>query len=279
VQVATELSLLVAAFPRATEMKLRLNTDDDYRRVFAELLGDKVEAMIAAPNRGAYLTLQTNFLMKDAINAGHIRGIPRALPALVTLQKVIERTNRTQEAIALLQSTPEPWSYQKHMRFTMAVWLTILPVALVRTGAPHAAHDVLSHLKPDLRCLWRRVGAFAAPIHPCHLYPHQVRSIALLCMPPSVFLHTRFIESASIDKQFCSALPSVNSYVVFKLDDVAVELTNPYGFDKSDLHICVMNDALHEELKYSLATYLRHHSGSCYKYVPVAPAAVQPAAN
>ena len=139
VQVATELSLLVAAFPRATEMKLRLNTDDDYRRVFAELLGDKVEAMIAAPNRGAYLTLQTNFLMKDAINAGHIRGIPRALPALVTLQKVIERMNRTQEAIALLQSTPEPWSYQKHMRFTMAVWLTILPVALVRTGASHAS--------------------------------------------------------------------------------------------------------------------------------------------
>lgn len=186
-------------------MKLRLNTDDDYRRVFAELLGDKVEAMIAAPNRGAYLSLQANFLMKDAIIAGHIRGIPRALPALVTLQKVIERMNRTQEAIALLQSTPEPWSYQKHMRFTMAVWLTILPVALVRTGAPHAAHSVLSHLQLDLRSLWQRVGAFVAPIHPCHLYPHQVRSIALLRMLPSVFLHASFIESASISH---SAVPA-----------------------------------------------------------------------
>ena len=132
VQTATELSLLVSAFPRMTEMKLRQNDDDDYRRAFGELMGDKIEHLIAAPNRSAYIALQTNFLMKDAINSGHIRGIPRALPALITMQKNIERLNKTQEAIALLQSMPEPWRYQKHMRFTVAIWLTLLPVALVR---------------------------------------------------------------------------------------------------------------------------------------------------
>jgi predicted membrane chloride channel (bestrophin family) len=80
------------------------------------------------------------------------------------------------------------------------------------------------------------------------------------------------IVSASI-----SHSASSNSYVVFKIDDVAVELTNPYGFDKSDLHICVLNDSLHEELKDSLMTYLRHHSGSCYKFAHIPPVANQPA--
>jgi predicted membrane chloride channel (bestrophin family) len=154
--VATELSLLGAAFPRMTEMKLRLNTDDEHRRAFGELLGDKVEQLIAAPNRAAYLTLQTNYLMKDAINSGHVRGIPRSLPALIAMQNDIVRLNRGQEAIGLLQSTPEPWNHQKHLRFTMGVWLTILPVALVRTivrafGA--TAHISRERLQPPSRPL------------------------------------------------------------------------------------------------------------------------------
>jgi hypothetical protein len=43
------------------------------------------------------------------------------------------------------------------------------------------------------------------------------------------------------------------------------------------LHICVLNDSLHEELKDSLMTYLRHHSGSCYKFAHIPPVANQPA--
>ena len=36
-----------------------------------------------------------------------------------------------QEALEVISSTPEPWSYQKHLRLTTQLWLTIMPLALL----------------------------------------------------------------------------------------------------------------------------------------------------
>eukprot|EP00746_Dinoflagellata_sp_MGD_P017176 gnl/MRDRNA2_/MRDRNA2_139233_c0_seq1.p1 gnl/MRDRNA2_/MRDRNA2_139233_c0~~gnl/MRDRNA2_/MRDRNA2_139233_c0_seq1.p1 ORF type:complete len:417 (-),score=43.73 gnl/MRDRNA2_/MRDRNA2_139233_c0_seq1:282-1532(-) len=46
------------------------------------------------------------------------------------------------------------------------------------------------------------------------------------------------------------------AYVVFKLDDVAVELQNPFGYDRSDLAICLLTDKLQHELCAMLTTQL-----------------------
>jgi hypothetical protein len=54
----------------------------------------------------------------------------------------------------------------------------------------------------------------------------------------------------------CETLP--HRYIVFKLDDVAVELTNPFGYYKSDLPICLLNDQLAKECVEALTMYLVH---------------------
>jgi predicted membrane chloride channel (bestrophin family) len=132
-----EVALLAAAYPRAVELQLRGSSDDDIRRAFSPLLGsaDHIEALVASFNRNFFLAERTTLLLNDAFNSGHVRGIR----ALVAIQAVAQQLNRTVEALAALQSTPEPWSYQKHSRFTTLLWLTVLPVALVCPSCSVAA--------------------------------------------------------------------------------------------------------------------------------------------
>jgi len=51
-------------------------------------------------------------------------------------------------------------------------------------------------------------------------------------------------------------LSSAIAYVVYKLDDVAVEISVPFGYDKSDLNVCLLNDRLQLELLSSQLTFL-----------------------
>jgi predicted membrane chloride channel (bestrophin family) len=125
-----EVALLASSYPRAIELQLRRSSDDDIRRSFTHLLGSTdVAALAASSNRNFFLAQRTTLLLNDAFIAGHVRGIR----ALVAIQAVAQQLNRTVEALAALQSTPEPWSYQKHSRFTTLLWLSVLPVALVPT--------------------------------------------------------------------------------------------------------------------------------------------------
>lgn len=55
---------------------------------------------------------------------------------------------------------------------------------------------------------------------------------------------------------FCSMV----GYVVYKLDDVCIELANPFGFDKADLPFCMQNDQLQLQVLDMLHTYARHHA-------------------
>jgi len=47
-------------------------------------------------------------------------------------------------------------------------------------------------------------------------------------------------------------------YAVYKLEDVAVEICNPFGMDNSDISLCIMNDRFQQELLAALQTWLQH---------------------
>ncbi|CAE7753964.1 unnamed protein product, partial [Symbiodinium necroappetens] len=49
-------------------------------------------------------------------------------------------------------------------------------------------------------------------------------------------------------------------YAVYKLEDVAVEICNPFGMDNSDISLCIMNDRFQQELLAALQTWLQHDS-------------------
>ncbi len=69
-------------------------------------------------------------------------------------------------------------------------------------------------------------------------YQKHLRLTALLWLS---FLPFVLIPSLHL---FAIPISSVIGYVVFKLDDVSVELQDPFGWDHSDLTICVLNDHL-----------------------------------
>lgn len=50
------------------------------------------------------------------------------------------------------------------------------------------------------------------------------------------------------------------AYVIFKLEDVAVEVQNPYGFTQSDIALCLLNDRLQAEMLCAMSTYAMRHA-------------------
>ncbi|CAE7747305.1 unnamed protein product [Symbiodinium pilosum] len=55
-------------------------------------------------------------------------------------------------------------------------------------------------------------------------------------------------------------------YSVYKLEDVAVEVCNPFGMDNSDISLCIINDRFQQELLAALQTWLQHRS--CDAVIP-----------
>merc|ERR1712012_339224 len=53
------------------------------------------------------------------------------------------------------------------------------------------------------------------------------------------------------------ALSIAIGYVVLKLDDLAIELQAPFGWDRSDIAVCLLNDKLQAELMSLLTAYAR----------------------
>ena len=103
------------------------------------------------------------------------------------MQELVQSIVVNSERLHRIRETPEPWSYQKHMRLTAMIWLGILPLSVL----------------PTLQ--------WSTPLF----------SVAI-------------------------------GYVVFKLDDISVELQNPFGFDRSDLSICILNDEFQQHTYHSL---------------------------
>lgn len=192
--VATDVGMLLYAYSRASEMRLRNHNDEIWRPQLSQILDNLAtqsgltEQIMqkATPNRLNFLIDQVSILLREAFDTGNVKGIR----ALVAMQENLGRIILTTEGLLRIQGTPEPWSYQKHLRLTTLIWLNILPLALL----------------------------------------------------PSLQL-------------FTPVLSSLIAFVVFKLDDVAVEVQSPFGFDRSDVSLCLYNDDLQNQMRALLLTY------------------------
>lgn len=175
-----DIGILAYAYARATELHLRRNSDAKYLAAFSGLLSPtETEQMCQYSIRPYYIAEKLTSHLSDAFDRGDVKGIR----ALVAMQDQIQRIIRNTEGLHRIRATPEPWSYQKHMRFTAMLWLGILPLALL----------------------------------------------------PSLLWSTPLLATSI-------------GYVVFKLDDISVELQNPFGFDRSDLSICLLNDDFQKQI-------------------------------
>eukprot|EP00040_Diaphanoeca_grandis_P032786 m.199474 g.199474 ORF g.199474 m.199474 type:complete len:512 (+) comp32737_c0_seq1:255-1790(+) len=151
------------------------------------------EALVTSKNRPFYVTSMMSATLSEAFDKGHVKNIR----ALVGLQATVERINSKIATLERINCTPEPWAYQKHLRGTSLMWLTMLPLAL----AP-----------------WLHV--FAIPV------------------------------------------ASMVAFVIFKIENMAMALQNPFGFDPSDLPICTFNDDLQEQILETLLRYSNIQDGS-----------------
>jgi len=188
-RVSVEIGLWSYAYARAVELDLRKDQEKKFTATFTGLMNaQEMDEMFAHPRRPFYISDRLTMKLNEAFDQGHVRGIR----ALVAMQDLVEKIIVNSERLHRIRETPEPWSYQKHMRLTAMIWLGILPLSLM----------------PTLQ--------WATPV-------------------------------------FSTAI----GYVVFKLDDISVELQNPFGFDRSDLSICILNDEFQKSTYHSLLYSLR----------------------
>jgi predicted membrane chloride channel (bestrophin family) len=200
VPLATEVAAWACAYARCLEYQVRQRDAETYEAALAPLLGPASAARVAAAGgrvddaplqqyrRCEAVSERLTFLLGRMFDDGSVKGIR----ALVAMQDTVERLNECGADIARIQRTAEPWSYQKHMRFTIQVWLSMLPLAL---------------------------------------------------MP---WLHWATVPTAG-----------AIGFVVFKLDSIALELQNPFGFDYSDLPLCLMTDEAQMGVEAMLLEYAR----------------------
>ena len=106
-------------------------------------------------------------------------AVPAGIRAVVQMRQRLEAMTERVGSLQRVASTPEPWSYIKHMRMTVLLWCALLPFALVPP-----------------------VGAAAIPI--------------------------------------ASAL----AFVVIKMDDVSVEIQDPFGLHLSDIDVSSATESL-----------------------------------
>eukprot|EP00403_Amphidinium_massartii_P022679 CAMPEP_0178406454 /NCGR_PEP_ID=MMETSP0689_2-20121128/18920_1 /TAXON_ID=160604 /ORGANISM="Amphidinium massartii, Strain CS-259" /LENGTH=226 /DNA_ID=CAMNT_0020027495 /DNA_START=433 /DNA_END=1113 /DNA_ORIENTATION=+ len=185
---ATEVGMLAYAHARCLEFHLRHEGDEKLINLFGRILSpEELEDLLRAPQRPLWVL---HFLTLKCADAHDLKEV-KNVRLLVSLMTEVQNMLRITQEIQRIQSTREPWSYQKHMRLTTQIWLGVLPFAL---------------------------------------------------LPPLQF----------ITPLFCGFI----GFVVYKLDDVSVELMNPYGFDRSDLPICLINERLREEMRSLLLAYL-----------------------
>jgi len=185
---AVDIGILAYAYARSMEFHLRKDPEEKVTATFTGLLSrTEMNRMMSYPIPPYFIAEQLTRKIGDAFDRGDVKGVR----ALVALQETVQRIVRNTEGLNRIRATPEPWSYQKHMRATTILWLGILP----------------------------------------------------LCLLPSLTWATPLLASPI-------------GYVVFKLDDISVELQNPFGFDRSDLSICIQNELLQEQFESMLRSFV-----------------------
>lgn len=183
-----QTGLLTSAYVRCVEAKLRDESDEAHRHFLAPLLSPaELETVMASQHRPNCVMQLITRQLREVFESGKVKGIR----ALVAQHAVVERMLVNMEGIEVISSTPEPWSYQKHLRLTTQLWLTIMPLALL----------------------------------------------------PSLHLATPILGTAI-------------GFVVIKLDDVGIEVQNPFGLDKSDLSICLLTDQFQQQIQETLINYV-----------------------
>jgi len=183
-----QTGLLTCAYVRCVEAHLRAESDESHRHFLRPLLSPtELETVMASQHRPNCVMQLITRQLREVFEAGKVKGIR----ALVAQHAVVERMLSNMEALEVISSTPEPWSYQKHLRLTTQLWLTIMPLALL----------------------------------------------------PSLHLATPILGTAI-------------GFVVIKLDDVGIEVQNPFGLDKSDLSICLLTDQFQKQIAETLSNYV-----------------------
>ena len=125
-----------------------------------------------------------------------VEGYVKNVRSLVALQDIVNAHARLIQRLWVIQTTTEPVTYQKHLRFTAMIWLGFLPWTLV----------------PAL-------GLWAIPVS------------------------------------------GVIGFVVFKLENVAAILQNPFGLHNSAIPICLQNDVFRRGVRSMLLHYRSLETG------------------
>jgi len=141
--------------------------------------------------------------------------------------------------------------------------------------SPHKPHHVAQLLTSTLTESFERgeikgIRALVAA-HDCvqRLNKHfeDVERIATTAEPWSYQKHLRITTLLWLGILPLALLPSLQlatpimapavGYVLLKMDDVSIEVQNPFGMDKSDLDICILTDRFQTTLEAQLLTYVR----------------------
>eukprot|EP00941_MAST-03F_sp_MAST-3F-sp1_P001656 g1656.t1 len=139
-----EIAALSCALVRSLEFDLRQRKYEEWENVITQLVevkrGEIDKKKELKP--GQYFHFISQNITKQL---GHMfdNGQIKNIRALVALQNQVTELNICAEDLNRIQKQAEPWSYQKHMRFTIQVWLGMLPVSLLGLGHLAALHNYL----------------------------------------------------------------------------------------------------------------------------------------
>jgi predicted membrane chloride channel (bestrophin family) len=152
IRAQTEFGILTYAIARATEYQLTNVPEQHWRRYFAALFPSPAQAascsatpvasdheaisseltlkLCARPvrERQAWLLHRLGIELGTCFDAG---GVPAGIRALVQMKQRLENMQERVAGLQRIQSTPESWSYQKHLRLTTLLWVHLLPFSVL----------------------------------------------------------------------------------------------------------------------------------------------------
>ena len=189
-----------------------------------------LDALIAAPNSPLFATERLSTLLAQAFDDGHIKGVR----ALVALQTIVERLVQRSHELDVTTSIPE--AARCVLRWSIVLSPRLRSLELLQARA-------LTHARAP-------ACSSAAPRHhDSHSYQKHLRSTIMVWLAILPLALAPHVELAAVP------LTAVIAFVVLKTEAISVALEIPFGLDRSDLPICIMNDDLQRKIRDSL---LRH---------------------
>jgi len=125
---AVEVGVLSVALVRSVECHLRDISGDKYYPTFQHLLQPlHMEQLLMSQHKPHYMIEILSQTLADAFARGDIHNVR----CLIAMQQVIQDLVQDIEYLSRIRNTPEPWAYQKHLRFVIMIWLAFLPFCLI----------------------------------------------------------------------------------------------------------------------------------------------------